>query len=213
MREHLEALRDNRPSLICADGRNRKAREKITRILAAAREVFTCDGHAGLSLRKVAGRAGVAVGNLTYYFPAKRDLLDAMLHETLADFVDEHLIRMEAGSDSPLETLLDTVEFYVRNARQSHRFFYQVWGYAGFDAEAMKTVRSLYQPIGSFILALVRASNPDLNERGVRRATLQIFALEEGYKLFMGLGPADAAAFNTAEVDVRAAAARIVFAD
>lgn len=213
IRAHLNVLREHRPSLILSNGKSARTRAKIEQIIRSARAVFTQAGHAGLSLRKVAAHAGVAVGNLNYYFPTKRALLDAMLRETLANYVEEHLAQFEADSDSPLDILLNVIAFYARNAKASHQFFYQMWGYAGCDEKAMETVRSLYQPIGRFVYYLVRAANPELNDAEIRRATLQIFALEEGYKLFMGLGPRDADVFATAEEDIRILTRQIVFAE
>ncbi len=207
---HLNDLRGARPTVQIGDGRTDRTRNTIERILKAAHKVFTKNGHAGLSLRKVADEAGIAVGNLTYHFPTKNSLIDAMMREALADYVEEHLSQFEAGRDTPLEILLNVVEFYVRNARESHQFFYQLWGFAGSSEEAREMVRELYRPIGRFIYYLVRAANPKLNDTEVRQAVLQIFSLEEGYKLFIGMGPDTSPAIQSAERDIRAITKRII---
>src|ERR1700736_5143337 len=48
------------------------AREQIVR---AAAESLLESGYAGTSVRAIASRAGVAIGNLQYYFPSKSELL------------------------------------------------------------------------------------------------------------------------------------------
>jgi AcrR family transcriptional regulator len=48
------------------------AREHIVR---AAAEALLENGYAGTSVRAIASRAGVAIGNLQYYFPTKSELL------------------------------------------------------------------------------------------------------------------------------------------
>jgi len=207
---HLEELRSKRPSELQAAGKSAKTSETIRKIIAAAHEIFIQDGHAGLTLRHVADSAGIAVGNLTYHFPSKRVLLDAMLCEALADYVDEHIRIFKTGSDSPMEILMDVVEFHVHNGRQAHRFFYQMWGYAACDEEAKMTIRNFFRMIGRFIYYLVRAANPKLNDAQIRCATLQIASLEEGYKLFIGLGPDDNPAINRAEEDIRLLTEKIV---
>ncbi len=209
---HLDNLKSQRPTVQIAADKSERTCRTVAKIIGSAREVFTADGHAGLSLRKVAERAGIAVGNLTYHFPSKSALLDAVLREALADFVEAHLEQFEQDQDAPLDILLNVVEFYVRNARSEHQFFYQIWGYAGSNEEAKNTVRNLYLPIGRFVYYLVRAANPKLTDIEIRQATLQIFSLEEGYKLFIGMGPGDAAAIATAEEDIRALTKRIVMA-
>ncbi len=207
---HLEELRSNRPSIVLANGKTAKAGETIRKIIAASREVFTELGHAGLTQRDVADAAGIAVGNLTYHFPTKRSLLEAMLYETLSDYVEEHLHLYAANRDKPLLVLLDVMEAYVRNARHSHRFFFHMWGYAACDEEANATVRYFYRANGRFIYFLVRAANPKLDHIQVRRATLQISSLEEGYKLFIGVVADDNTAIAAAEHDIRILIEKIV---
>lgn len=211
--KRVKALRDlcaRRPSAHIAANKNERSRETLVRILDSATAIFTQDGHAGLSLRKVADRAGIAVGNLTYHFPNKKTLLAAMFEERFATFVDGHLREFDANGYDPLEMLLSVVKFYAFDAQTSHQFFYQMWGYAASDRDARDMVRKLYSPIGRFILDLVLASNPDLTFEQARRAVLQIFSLEEGYKLFIGMGPENDIAIAKAEEDLRALTVAIV---
>ena len=210
IRAYLEELRKNRPSVVLAAGRSAKGGQTTAAVLQAARAVFLREGHAGLSLRKVADEAGIAVGNVNYYFATKRSLLEAMLREELAEYVEQHITQFEADRDSPLEILLNVVEFYVANGRRSNQFFYQMWGYAASDPTARELIRSLYRPIGRFIYYMVKASNPELTDRRIRQIVLQLFSLEEGLKLFMGMGPEDDTALRTAERDMRDLARRIV---
>jgi AcrR family transcriptional regulator len=51
---------------------NRSSRQHIVR---AAAESLLENGYAGTSVRSIAARAGVAIGNLQYYFPTKQELL------------------------------------------------------------------------------------------------------------------------------------------
>ena len=48
------------------------ARDQIVR---AAAESLLENGYAATSVRTIAARAGVAIGNLQYYFPTKSELL------------------------------------------------------------------------------------------------------------------------------------------
>lgn len=210
---YLNSLRKARPSVALAAGRSPKAAGTITEILAAGRRVFLRDGHAGLSLRKVAEEADVAVGNVSYYFETKRALIEAVLAEALAEYVEEHLRHFEAERQSPLEILLDVVTFYVSNARHTHALFFHMWGFAASGPEAKELIRKLYRPIGRFIYFLVRAARPGASDARVREIVLQLFSLEEGLKLFIGMGPDDNIALATAETHVRDLARRIILAD
>ena len=208
--DYLKDLRATRPSVTLGAERSAKGAQTISAILLAARSVFIQEGHAGLTMRKVADKAGVVVGNVNYYFPNKRALLEAMLREELADYVEEHIHQFEADGDAPIDILMNVVAFYVENGRKSHRFFYQMWGYAACEEEARQLVRELYRPIGRFIYYIVKAARPDLDDMRIRRIVLQLFSLEEGMKLFIGMGPEDDRALKTAEHDTRELARRIV---
>lgn len=210
---YLGELRANRPSVVLSSRRSAKGAQTLQAILVAARAVFVREGHAGLTMRKVAAAADLAVGNLSYYFDSRRDLIEATLREELADYVEEHVRQFEADRDSPLEILLNVVGFYVTNARQSHRFFYQMWGYAASEEAAKELIRDLYRPIGRFIYYLVKAAKPSRADDEIRRIVLQIFSLEEGLKLFIGMGPADDPALRTSANDARALARRLVLGD
>lgn len=203
-------LRRENPIIDDDNEKQERTRKTKQRIIDAAHHVFINEGHANLSLRKVADHAGIAVGNLTYHFPTKQDLLEATLKEALANYVEEHVDELRQENLPALETLLNVVEFYVRNAREHYRFFFQLWGFAGSGDDARKLVGEIYRPIGRFIYYLIRAANPKLNDAQARRALMQISSLEEGYKLFIGIGPDNLTELKTAEDDIRALIIRIV---
>lgn len=213
IRAHLAELRGARPSVALAVGLSPKGAKTLVLILAAAHRIFVRDGHAGLSMRKVADEAGLAVGNVNYYFDSKRALIEATLREALADFVEAHIAQFEEDRDSPLDILLNVMTFYVSNARISHPLFFQIWGYAASDAGGKELVRGLYRVIGRFIYLLVRAARPDASEDRVREIVLQLFSLEEGLKLFIGMGPDTSPTLLTAEKHARALAQRVILAD
>ena len=48
-------------------------------IEAEARRMLLDEGYAGVSLRAIASRLGISVGNLQYYFPTKDDLVEAVI--------------------------------------------------------------------------------------------------------------------------------------
>jgi AcrR family transcriptional regulator len=77
------------------------AREQIVR---AAAESLLENGYAGTSVRAIASRAGVAIGNLQYYFPTKSELLVEAWRYLTTRSVEE--LRAACNSlDDPLEAL------------------------------------------------------------------------------------------------------------
>lgn len=185
--EELKALEQHRPSLALGEGLSPKGAQTLKTILDAAYLVFVQDGHARLSMRRVASEAGIAVGNLNYYFRSKDDLLEAMLRETLANFIGEHIRQLTDNEHDPSEALVDIVSFYVADGRKSYPFFLQLWGYAGADTKARDLVRDLYRSIGRLVRQLIQIANPDISEEKATLAAVRIFSLEEGLKLLTGL--------------------------
>src|SRR5216117_1116892 len=73
-------------------------------IIHAAAESLLENGYSGTSVRAIASRAGVAIGNLQYYFPTKSELLVEAWRYLTARSVDE--LRVACNSlDDPLEAL------------------------------------------------------------------------------------------------------------
>src|SRR6266700_6850925 len=77
------------------------ARQQIVR---AAAESLLENGYAGTSVRAIASRAGVAIGNLQYYFPTKSELLVEAWRYLTARSVDELRTACNRLND-PLEAL------------------------------------------------------------------------------------------------------------
>lgn len=212
VKRYLADLRAARPTLALTNNLSLKGAKTIAEVLEAARRIFIRDGHAGLSMRKVADEAGLAVGNVNYYFESKRALIEATLREAFSDYVDVHAAQYEMKRGEPLEIVLDMLDFYISSGRKAHPFFFQLWSYAASNEQAKSIVRELYRPIGRFVFYLVRAARPDADELRVREITLQIISLEEGVKLLIGLGPDHDRALQTAETHMRKLARDIILA-
>jgi AcrR family transcriptional regulator len=90
------------------------AREQIVR---AAAESLLENGYAGTSVRAIASRAGVAIGNLQYYFPTKSELLVEAWRYLTARSVDELRAACNRLND-PLEALELGVESIWDTLRQ-----------------------------------------------------------------------------------------------
>jgi AcrR family transcriptional regulator len=90
------------------------AREQIVR---AAAESLLESGYASTSVRAIASRAGVAIGNLQYYFPTKSELLVEAWRYLTARSVDELRRALNRLTD-PVEVLEAGVESIWATLRQ-----------------------------------------------------------------------------------------------
>lgn len=66
--------------------------ENIKQIIAeASRELFNSEGYQKVTMRQIADRCGISVGNLTYHYPHKEDLLMLEHDGILNAFLDDVL--------------------------------------------------------------------------------------------------------------------------
>src|SRR4030081_533421 len=86
-------------------------------IIHAAAESLLESGYAGTSVRSIASRAGVAIGNLQYYFPTKSELLVEAWRYLTARSVEELRNALNRLTD-PVEVLEAGVESIWATLRQ-----------------------------------------------------------------------------------------------
>jgi AcrR family transcriptional regulator len=92
-------------------------------IIAAARQIAGEGGMAAVQIAAVAARAGVAAGTVYRYFPAKTDLVAALLEE-IAESEIGALRRSAAGAPGPLSALSAAImTFAARSLRERRLAF------------------------------------------------------------------------------------------
>lgn len=100
------------------DSRTAARRAAVEReILDAAWQVMAREGAAALSVREVARSVGIRQQSLTYYFPTKQELLDALFADGFADLRGE-LERLPADSapvDAVVAVAATVVDYCVRH--------------------------------------------------------------------------------------------------
>lgn len=76
-------------------------------ILAAAARLFGEKGYHNVSMRTISTELGISVGNLTYHFPRKADLADALLEQEMKEIA------------VPLQPGLEVLDEYLRRMLRS----------------------------------------------------------------------------------------------
>lgn len=114
---------NSEPAQIGLRARNRA--DKLGRILAAGRELFSRDGFDATTTRAIAQQAGIGTGTLFLYFPEKRDLLLRLFKD---DIEPVHRAAVAAlADDLPLIDAVARVfrslyDYYARDPRLSRVF-------------------------------------------------------------------------------------------
>ncbi|PWT90488.1 MAG: TetR family transcriptional regulator [Proteobacteria bacterium] len=89
-------------------------------IIGAAREVASEGGMAAVQIAPVAARAGIAAGTVYRYFPAKSDLVAALLAE-ISEREIAALRRAADAAPGPLSALAAAIVTFATRALQSRR--------------------------------------------------------------------------------------------
>ncbi len=133
----------SRPPARAKRGQYAKTAETREKILSAAWDVAQERGFHKVSLSEVAGRAEVAIGNVSYHFGSRDELLLALMR-SVADQVREHVLRPTEGgrdyferAEAGLRGYLDFVHRYPASVRMGeqvrhyrpeiHRRFVDAW--------------------------------------------------------------------------------------
>ncbi|CAM3403690.1 TetR/AcrR family transcriptional regulator [Corallococcus sp. ZKHCc1 1396] len=189
-----------------------KGTERVGSILDAAMDVLVQDGAAGLSLRGVAQRAGVSLGNLQYYFPTKQDVVRALLARYLEQALQRVHARVEGGGSEPAQRLRHAVDAVLEDQDSPHacQFLAELWALAARDAMVADALAVFYAGYRAAVVELLRELLPDLTPaRRERRAALLV-AFFEGLSLFRGGGSLRAASVPGLEQEVRDLLAQVL---
>src|SRR5690349_22184201 len=94
-------------------------------ILDAAWELMGREGVAALSVREVARSVGLRQQSLTYYFPAKQDLLDALFADGFADLkrAFDQVAPQKDPVDAVVAIAVAFVDYCVANPPRYHLMF------------------------------------------------------------------------------------------
>lgn len=162
-----------------------KGRKSVDEILDAATALLAEEGYAQLSTRKVAARAGMRPGNLQYYFPAKRDMVRALLDRHLERSLERLAGRIEAGEPSPEGRLRQVIEGILADQASALdcTLFREIWALAAHDPEVAAAMSDFYGEYRAHLAATLRSVNPRLRSGDAQRLATAVVAMLEGLSL------------------------------
>ncbi|MCP3985711.1 MAG: TetR/AcrR family transcriptional regulator [bacterium] len=165
-----------------------KGQQSVDEILDAATALLAEEGYAELSTRKVAARAGMRPGNLQYYFPAKRDMVRALLERYLDASRQRLAARIETGDLSPEDRLHQAIESILaeQGSSQDCVLFREIWALAAHDAEVANAMADFYSQYRAHVATLLKSVNPQLAGSELQRLAAVSVAMLEGLSLFRG---------------------------
>jgi AcrR family transcriptional regulator len=157
-------------------------------ILTAARDVLVEEGHPRLTMRNIAARAGMTVGNLSYYYANKQDLLHDLIDAVIQGYVEEFDRISEDSGRTGEERLEELMRFVIGDLStpETTAFFPALWALSIHDEFAAREMNDMYEIERAVFLRLITEMRPDLGKRECEWLALFITASIEGHTVFIG---------------------------
>lgn len=160
------------------------ARGVTERILDSAETVLRRHGYAGFSTRRVADAAAIALGNLTYHYPTKPELVRALISRLMTRYFDrfQEVLRTPGrGVEALVRQLLEeAVE------EEAMWLFRELWAMALHDKVVCEAIDDFYDDLMDKVAATLQASYPAADPREVRDLVQFIALVSEGSTVLYG---------------------------
>lgn len=164
------------------------------RILDAAVKVLCEVGYGHFSVQKVARRAGVYQGNITYYWPRRRDLVLALALRLIEEYRSTCLTSLDGGSGPSAARAEAVVRAMVDEAVQPERvrILPELWSMANTDPEIAVAVIRAHDEVLDEMLAAIGVDGDGERGTRVQQVLLLIGAAIQGLTAVHGhRGPDD----------------------
>ncbi len=177
-----------RPDTGSASQRNRELR--LAQIILAAQETFREDGYAAFATRSVAGRVGITLGNLQYYFRTKEELLRAALQAYVDQIVNDYTAIANQSGMSATRRCSALVEriFSDINETDLPKFLFEIWAFAQHESYAAVLVDDMYGEYRSNFAKLLSEIHPTLTHGECLARASVIVAQTAGMMIFAYTG-------------------------
>jgi AcrR family transcriptional regulator len=153
-----------------------KGSERIRIILEEAKNTLVDEGFSGLSFRNVAKRAGITVGNVTYYFPTKDDLLIELAGYIFDRWEARFRRDLPADLTDKMGVFLYSIRYMIEENKRvkSSRLLLEMWALANHSTAVMKMLDAFYCKMRTWIEDMLAdiAPNQPLQKRKLLAALI-----------------------------------------
>lgn len=154
------------------------------RVLDSAEKVLLHHGYAGFSTRRVAQEANIALGNLTYHFPTKAELVRALIDRLMSKYLEysEDFLR------TPGKGLEALVRWLLEEAPddESMRLFREIWAMALHDDIVRQSIDDFYDRMIERVTDTLIAAHPAADPRAISDLVHFVAVISEGSSVIYG---------------------------
>lgn len=170
------------------DGGYAKGYETRELILRTALHILIEEGYRAMSMRRIASACGMRLGNLTYHYPTREDLVRELLNAVISSYELEFGAIVHAPGLAPEERLTRLCSLIIEDigSKKTTRLFPELWALANHDAFVYERVHELYDRARAPLVEIIAEMRPDLPEADRLDLALFISASMEGLTVFAG---------------------------
>ncbi len=165
-----------------------KGQKRIIEILETARDILLDGGYPALSMRKIATRMGISVGNLNYYYASKDALLEDLIDHIMRSYHEEIDAAKAGAGNSPVDQLGAIIRSVAEDCgdKTTGIIFPEMWALASHDPHAARSVEALYRESQEIYTELIPEINPRLSPLNCKRLAIYLIASIEGLVPLVG---------------------------
>ena len=165
-----------------------KGLSRLLSILDSARDIFMEDGYNSLTMRKVATKANISIGNLNYYYRTKEDLLRDLLDYFITPYLEEFDRARQQAGESPEKQIKAVLKFWLEDLStpETTVFFPECWALSNHNSFVAELMDNLYSKAREPLNELIPQINPTLTQKESEQLALYMCASMEGLTMFAG---------------------------
>lgn len=170
------------------EGGYAKGHETREEILRAALHLLVESGYRTMTMRRIAAACDLKLGNLTYHFPTREDLVQALLEAVISSYEIEFERIVHNPSLDPEMRLAIYCEVVLEDIRtkKTTRIFPELWALSSHDRFVLERVHELYARARAPLELIIAEMRPDMPKSQRDAVTLFISASMEGLTVFAG---------------------------
>lgn len=166
----------------------KKKKNTSDRIKEATINILARDGYEDISMRKIAKEADVALGQLTYYYKTKNNLIISVVDEILDVFYDGLESRVK-GKENKIDEIVNGFETTIDEDESISQLLITVISMAQVNTKLNKRLKAFYDSILNLLSICFKQDNPAINtdESKLRARLLTAAAIETMIEKSIGM--------------------------
>jgi AcrR family transcriptional regulator len=162
--------------------RNSQGNTSRSQIIQAAEQVLKRDGYHSLTTRKVAQSCAISLGNLTYHFPNKTLLIEAIMAQVCERYQSQRSVVRLSDQLTPVDYVRRCITWMLNDAvdPDTSALFLELWILAKHHDFGSQIIEDFYATATTWIEQTLATHFPATQQKQREQAAYFILTLSEG---------------------------------